>query len=269
MNRSFSKYQAIKKGKINVLFSHDFTLTELLVVIAILATLVSLLQPSLIRAMETADTIKCLRHQSAISIAMNLYSSNNDNYIVQAGGDFVHNVPGGKLLASGKTRLYSWDTKLAPYMGRDEMTVYKIQDGTQPLNDVLRCPSDPILNQTGWERRSYSLIGRKGIHITDPEDWGPGTQMGVYALHEISAPSTTLLMSEWSHALNLVDNTSKVLCENARVQTKLLLKKGYASGLHGILTFNYLMVDGSAKTLFQDETVSASGNGMWSVTPWD
>ena len=62
-----------------------FTLVELLVVIGIIAVLVSLLLPSLNKARAAANSVKCLANLRAIGQAMNMYASQNNNYIPGSG----------------------------------------------------------------------------------------------------------------------------------------------------------------------------------------
>src|SRR5688500_14119079 len=114
-----------------------FTLVELLVVIGIIALLVSILLPSLSRAREEANRVKCLSNVRQLGVAFVMYAGANNGKLPirnasNARGpqewDWIYWQDGRELKESAVVR----------YMG----------SGGVVGPDALRCPSD------NWESRS-------------------------------------------------------------------------------------------------------------------
>src|SRR5947209_20473863 len=105
--------------------SHGFTLVELLVVIGIIALLITILLPSLARARDRSNRVKCLANLHSLGEAMYLYAH-----------DFRDRLPNGNLRHDANP--VSGDQVLVS-LNREYMNA----PGT------FHCPSDtdPVLRQ--------------------------------------------------------------------------------------------------------------------------
>ncbi|HZZ44617.1 MAG TPA: type II secretion system protein [Tepidisphaeraceae bacterium] len=122
-----------------------FTLVELLVVIGIIALLVSILLPSLNKAREQANTVRCMSNLHQIGVAIQPYAVNNHRYLVP--GWVANAATGGSGLENYATLLVTGKYLTAVSQGNttDDFKV----DGSYG-DSPFRCPNGlDIQHQTG------------------------------------------------------------------------------------------------------------------------
>lgn len=154
---------------------HAFTLVELLVVIAIIAVLVSLLLPSLRKAREATNRVRCASNQRQIMMGYIMYSNESRGWIP------IHSQSVRSAWTWWRTGMYQVYGASLPLSNFEQKTAYK--NGPQSHNrlvamklitpDVLFCPSvsdDELgMNSNGdVNHNNYALPTRSSTPVIDP-----------------------------------------------------------------------------------------------------
>lgn len=117
-----------------------FTLVELLVVIGIIALLISILLPSLTRARQYANMIKCQSNLRQIGMALHLYAAENDNSAPWSSSPWQRGVlPDG---TSGGDYYARWPETLSGMLGDEGLTE------TYGMTGTMRQPISPVFQDT-------------------------------------------------------------------------------------------------------------------------
>jgi prepilin-type N-terminal cleavage/methylation domain-containing protein/prepilin-type processing-associated H-X9-DG protein len=146
-----------------------FTLVELLVVIGIIALLIGILLPTLSKAREQSNLVKCLSNVRQITLASKMFAGDHQGCIPTCTSDyptgtsypriydpyrqkFIWRTIPGQTTGSGV--LAEWASSLLPYLGFKQLDVDNFEN--QIANPtpggltvkVFQCPSDPAMDQT-------------------------------------------------------------------------------------------------------------------------
>ena len=139
-----------------------FTLIELLVVIAIIAILAGMLLPSLSKAKERGNTMRCLNNAKQLGLAMQMYSDENEGLLPMAHAIHTWN----------DTNPPAWSRELFPYFH---------------TTNILKCPS---MSQF-YEKSPYNyFMGARGAFVA------AGLQRASVDFRQIQFPSAYVLSGD-------------------------------------------------------------------------
>lgn len=232
-----------------------FTLIELLVVIAIIAILAAIIFPVFSRARESANQTACMSNMRQIGMAVNMYSSDNDE---------------------GMPITWNWDSR--GWCGKDASWKQLIK-AYQKADSLYKCPtfdgvqldcSQYVTNpQVRW-------LGQYGINNWAYIDYfsAVNPNQGDYQAHKsakfsgLDSPSETILITENGDG-DWISEPESYRCTDP--QTKISL----FTADYGIVKFRHIgktsagatFADGHAKSISRDQFHADNCHLWWRHKP--
>ena len=161
---------------------NGFTMVELLVVIAIIALLISILLPSLEKAIATAKLIRCMTNMSGIGRAAMLYARDYNGYIPRdSGWRTPPELPYPEWLFFGAC--------FSPYVGGPKIPFEHNNDGPYLVKifkhlKIYQCPNFPYKNYT----LTYIT---NGFNFVEPTRWG--VPLSESRLEQLTRPTSGIV----------------------------------------------------------------------------
>src|SRR5262245_60707074 len=115
------------------MYRRGFTLIELLVVIAIIAILASILLPTIAKSKAKAHSITCLGNLKQWALGMQLYATDNNDYLPPEGTGTLLNPQTG------------WDVALPKQLGLGNYfdMAWRTNASLSPGKSLWICPANP------------------------------------------------------------------------------------------------------------------------------